>query len=29
MVRDDIISLDTAKAAAHNANDFVRSLQLT
>jgi twitching motility protein PilT len=29
MVRDDIITLDTARAAAHNANDFVRNLQLT
>jgi twitching motility protein PilT len=29
MVRDELISLDTARAAAHNSNDFVRNLQLT
>jgi twitching motility protein PilT len=27
MVRDEIITLDTARAAAHNANDFMRNLQ--
>ena len=28
MVRDDLVTMDTAKAAAHSANDFVRNLNL-